>query len=208
VTTVNLAPRTARAGGRLLWLLITAWLVLNIGGVAALAANALRAGPENPAPAGWPGGASFAPEQGRLTLVMTLHPHCACSRASIGELARIMNAAQGRVTAHVLVTSGGGLGRMSESDLARSAAGIAGVEVHDDPGGALSARFGAATSGHTVLFGPGGTPLFRGGITAGRGHAGDNTGEDLILALIMGGAAPGSETPTYGCPLARSSIAP
>ena len=33
---------------------------------------------------------------------MLTHPHCPCSRASIGELARLMAQAQGRVTAYVL----------------------------------------------------------------------------------------------------------
>src|SRR5215467_4910724 len=41
-------------------------------------------------PGDWPAGVPVQPAKGRSTLVMFAHPHCPCSRASIGELAIIM----------------------------------------------------------------------------------------------------------------------
>src|ERR671926_1631702 len=54
------------------------------------------------APDRWPADSRIKPDAGRPTLVMLAHPHCPCTRASIGELARLMTQAQGRVTAYVL----------------------------------------------------------------------------------------------------------
>jgi len=51
-------------------------------------------------------------------------------------------------------------------------------------GGCVVDRFGAETSGHTLLFDSGGRLLLSGGITDSRGHAGDNAGENAIVALI------------------------
>ena len=64
-------------------------------------------------------------------------------------------------------------------------------------------RYGAATSGYAVLYAPDGRLAFAGGITAGRGHEGDNAGEDAILDAINSGPAGGCPTrmPVFGCAL-------
>jgi len=47
--------------------------------------------------------------------------------------------------------------------------------------------------------------LFKGGITSGRGHAGDNAGADAI-ALLLAAQDPGvRQTPVYGCSLVNAS---
>ena len=56
----------------------------------------------------------------------------------------------------------------------RSAAAIPGVTVHVDHDGGEARRFGAETSGFVVLYDAHGELLFAGGITTGRGQAGDN----------------------------------
>src|SRR5438874_1239265 len=70
-----------------------------------------------------------------------------------------------------------------------------------DSDGLESGRFGAETSGFVVLYDGQGKLLFRGGITAGRWHAGDNAGEDAILAALNHAASPLSEAPVFGCAL-------
>ena len=87
------------------------------------------------------------------------------------------------------------------TDLWRSAAAIPGVEVLVDPENAIAARFGAFTSGQTLLFDRDGRLMFRGGITASRGHSGDNPGRDVVLALLQGPKAPLQATPDFGCSL-------
>jgi len=142
----------------------------------------------------------------RPTLVMFVHPHCPCSEASLGELAKIMARLQGRIEAYVLFVKPNATGRdWVDTDLLHDARAIPGVKVVVDAGGKEAGRFGVETSGHTFLFGVDGRLLFSGGITASRGHAGANVGESSILALFNQQAPIRSETLVFGCPLAHST---
>jgi hypothetical protein len=140
-----------------------------------------------------------------------MHPKCPCSRATTDELAKLMAHAQGRMVARVLMIRPDGVPEAWErTDLWRSAAAIPGVTVVADPQGTESRRFGAATSGQTLLYAADGRLLFAGGITGSRGHIGDNEGRSLVLALAraeivpMQGERP--QTPVYGCPLFSESL--
>ncbi|HWM24132.1 MAG TPA: hypothetical protein VNP98_04860 [Chthoniobacterales bacterium] len=156
-------------------------------------------------PRAWP--ASQIERSGdRPTLIMVAHPRCPCTRASVSELAQIMARLQGKIAAYVLLVKPKEAGRdWEETDLVRSAEAIPGVKVLLDPDGVEARRFGAETSGHTQLFGADGRLLFSGGITASRGHAGDNAGESAILALVNNQTPPQTETLVFGCALANRS---
>lgn len=142
----------------------------------------------------------------RPTLIMLAHPHCPCTRASVGELAQIMARLQGKITAHVLLVKPKEAGRdWEDTDLRRSVEAIPGVKVLLDPDGVEARRFGAETSGHTQLFATDGRLLFSGGITASRGHAGGNAGESAIIALVNNQTPAQTETLVFGCALANRS---
>jgi hypothetical protein len=153
-------------------------------------------------PSQWPEGAKISPDPTRFTLMMFAHPRCPCTRASVGELNRLLARSQGRIAAKVLFlspsTEPAGWDR---TGLWRDAASIPGVGVFDDVDGQEARRFGAETSGYVVLFDPRGRLLFRGGITSARGHAGDNAGEDAILALAGGTETAMNKTAVFGCSL-------
>jgi hypothetical protein len=150
----------------------------------------------------WPAGAPVRPAKGRPTLVLFAHPNCPCSRASIGELAIIMARSLSKVDAHVLFYRPfQESSAWAKTDLWNNAQAIPGVQVKEDPGGAFALRFGAYTSGQTLLYDPAGKLVFSGGITAARGHSGDNNGRHAILALLEGGAPQQSVTPVFGCSL-------
>jgi hypothetical protein len=152
----------------------------------------------------WPAKSAIPRSSEKPTLVMLAHPHCPCTRASIGELAQIMAHAVGKVNAYVLfVKPAGANADWDDTDLRRSAADIPGVTIVTDANGAEAARFGVETSGHTLLFDRAGRLLFSGGITASRGHAGGNAGESAILAALDGGGADRARTPVFGCALTR-----
>ena len=57
-----------------------------------------------------------------------------------------------------------------------------------DDDGAEARRFGAETSGQTLLYDEHGALLFSGGITGARGHAGDNAGRASLVALLNRGS--------------------
>jgi hypothetical protein len=150
----------------------------------------------------WPGNVSVSRDATRPTLIMTLHPHCPCSRASVAELSLLMTRANGRLAARVLVVEPKGAPRdWFHGDLWDAAAAIPDSILSVDAGGADAAAFGATISGTVILYGSEGKMLFSGGITDGRGHEGDNPGLLAILSLIHHSRAGIQVTPVYGCPL-------
>ena len=152
----------------------------------------------------WPG-SRIQRTPGRATLVMLAHPHCPCTRASVGELAQIMAQVQGRVAAYVLfLKPEGSSNDWGNTDLWRSAAAIPGVTVLPDGDGEEARRFGVETSGHTLLFDTTGRLLFSGGITGSRGHSGDNAGRSAIVSLLSNQPAERAQTFVFGCSLLDS----
>ncbi len=65
--------------------------------------------------------------------------------------------------------------------------------------------FGAKTSGDVLLFGANGKLIFAGGITASRGHEGDNPGADAMLKALgesrRNKVTTTTATPVFGCSL-------
>src|SRR3954462_14976657 len=178
------------------------WLFMVTVGVGALWSYESTPGVSASAPGMWPSASRIKPDAERATLVMSAHPHCPCTRASINELARLMTQAQGRVTAYVLFVKPAGFSdEWVQSDLWESAAAIPGVTPVMDDGGAEAGLFHAATSGQTVLYDAAGNLLFRGGIASARGHAGDNAGRTAIVSLLTSDEAEERGAPVFGCPL-------
>ncbi|MFN7130842.1 MAG: RedB protein [Myxococcales bacterium] len=152
------------------------------------------------APEGWPQESALSREPGLPTLLVVAHPRCPCTRATLTELAKIMERARGRVTAHVLFVQHGEADPTG-TELWEKASAIPGVRVSLDRGGVEAGRFDAATSGQTVLYAASGARLFKGGITGSRGHEGDNAGSQAVLAQLLGAAAAAPDTDVYGCSL-------
>jgi hypothetical protein len=133
---------------------------------------------------------------------MLVHPQCPCSRATIGELADLMAKSEGRISAYVLfVRPPGFADSWVHTDLWESARQIPGVNVISD-NGREAHRFGAATSGQTLVFDRRGQLRFSGGITLARGHWGDNAGVNAVVALLGTPSRSGTDrAAVYGCPL-------
>jgi len=181
---------------------ITLWLLVVGIGLSVLFSYENTPGVAAHPAASWPVDSQIQRAPGRATLVMLVHPHCPCSRASIGELALLMAQSQGRLTAYVLFLKPAGFSNNWEkTDLWHSAAGIPGVQPIVDYDGVEARRFHATTSGQTVLYDAEGRILFSGGITLARGHAGDNAGRSAIVSLVNAKIAEQTETPVFGCPL-------
>jgi hypothetical protein len=150
----------------------------------------------------WPAASRIQRPHDRATLVMMVHPHCPCTRATVGELAEIMAHAQGRLNAYVLFLKPAGFSEdWEKTDLWQSAASIPGVSVMVDDGGTEARLFNSSTSGQSILYDAAGHLLFSGGITGSRGHSGDNAGQSAIVSLVNMKAAERAETFVFGCPL-------
>lgn len=160
-------------------------------------------------PSVYPAASSLPLDPKVPTLMMFLHAQCPCSRASVGELERIVARCSGRFVARVIFVQPEGLPEADmETDLWKSAMSIPGIQVLADGNGGESRRFCAETSGHTVVYAPNGQLLFQGGITHSRGHAGDNAGRDAAIAAVETATPDLAKTPVFGCALGMDQAQP
>ena len=153
----------------------------------------------------WPADSQVPFDANRPTLVMFAHPRCPCTRASLGELDRLLAQVPGQLNVHVVfVKPAGTITNWEKTDLWRKASSIPGVMVYTDNVGIEAHRFHAETSGQTFLYDPSGTLRFQGGITLARGHAGDNPGRSALENLLREGYSNQVKTPVFGCSLLES----
>jgi hypothetical protein len=78
---------------------------------------------------------------------------------------------------------------------------IPGVKVLSDDGGTEAKVFHATVSGQSILYDRRGELLFAGGITAARGHEGDNLGLSVVETAVLDGKVACHHTDAFGCSL-------
>jgi hypothetical protein len=186
----------------------TIWLAASAAGLWVLWQYDNTPGTDAHAPAHWPVATKLTRAIDGQTLVMLAHPHCSCTRASLGELAESIARAQTRPKTYVLfMTPKRFPDGWENTDLWRTAASLPGVTVVRDEDGREAQFFGAATSGQTLLYDSDGLLIFSGGITGARAHAGDNIGRQSLVALLNQKPAGRSGTSVFGCSLFHSDPA-
>ena len=160
------------------------------------------------APAQWPLQSPVKPASTGPTLLLFVHPQCPCTKATIGELAILMTHCHGKLAAYVFFLSPRGFpeGWSKDSSLWKEANEIPGVRLFEDKDGEMARYFKVMTSGQSLLYGQDGKLLFEGGITASRGHSGDNPGRSAITSLILEGHANRTKTDVFGCALFNPSM--
>ncbi len=154
----------------------------------------------------WPALSQMKHDTQKPTLVMLLHPHCSCSRAALSELHRL--AARFPDAFHSMLIFTVPPNRSAEwahAWLWDAAADVPAAERILDHNGREAALFGAATSGHVLLYDSAGLLLFSGGITPSRGHEGDSSGGQALRAILSGEKAEQKSSFIFGCPLTEPS---
>lgn len=183
---------------------IAIWLAAVAAGTVAMLRYSTTPGDTGDAPSRWPSRSSLPTRDGEASLVMFVHPHCPCSRASLGELSRLMTRLHGQVRpVVVMIRPEGEPGNWERTDLWDLAELVTDARIVVDADGGEAERFGAQTSGHVVLYDRDGTLRFSGGITPGRSHNGDSFGRKQILAWFESKKAPegGAKSAVFGCGL-------
>jgi hypothetical protein len=149
--------------------------------------------------ASWPRRSAVARANGEWTLVMLVHPHCSCSRASIKELEAILEKAPRSVRANVLVYRPSDFpSGWERTDVFAAATRLHRARVMVDVDGREARLFGGFTSGQTFLYDGAGHLRFEGGITSLRGHAGLNSGRAGVLRIANTQTGSGNH-PVFGC---------
>jgi hypothetical protein len=179
--------------------IVVMWLVaLAVGFAIAIDFDA-RPGAASSGDRAWPRQTKLRRAAHGTTLVMFLHPECPCSQASLEELAPVLAASGAESTAHIVIVGAGPEGPASSN--VERAKNVAGASVCFDTDGDEARRFGSHTSGDVFIFDANGHSTFAGGITAGRGHQGDNLAAAAAKAAAAGTAAGATQMPVFGCAL-------
>lgn len=187
-------------------MLLVVWLLSVASSFTALALYKGTPSEFGATPLHFPSASRIVRSPERFTLIMFVHPRCACSRASLAELERFLGAQRADLEVTVMVRSESVLDpALENAALTQRARSIAGVHVRFDVGGVEAARFGAASSGHTVLYAADGDLRFSGGLTNSRGHEGKSLGQAYLAAVLNDAATPASTerraAPVFGCGL-------
>jgi hypothetical protein len=185
---------------------LAAWLLTIGTGLGMLWAYADTPGPAATPKIAWPHGASVVRDPRGPVLLLFLHPQCPCSRATLGELARLVADTPAPAAIHAFVyRPADAEAGWERTDLWDTASAIRGVHVMTDVGGAQARVFGAVVSGQTLLYSATGSLLFSGGITGARGHEGDNAGRTALTSILSGRTSAAIRTPVFGCYLYSES---
>lgn len=145
--------------------------------------------------------ASLISERAQVTVY--LHPRCPCSRATLDELALVLEQHPGEAEVEIVFVRPPGVEEGWERGaLWERASALPGVRLRVDVGGREAEAAGAATSGTVVYSNDAGRVLFQGGITRGRGARGANAGRTSLEARLCGRETGSGRAPIFGCPLA------
>lgn len=149
----------------------------------------------------WPAGANLPFNPQKLNIIIAAHPHCPCSKVSLGEFAAALDTAPGAAEVNlVFYRPPGSSAEWSESELTERAARLPKARVYADPDGRIASLLGARTSFDIFTFDQKGAVVFRGGITRGRGVRGENDARAALEKILQGKTAV-QEHPVYGCPI-------
>jgi hypothetical protein len=187
---------------RTFYLVTTLWACAILACFAAVERHANQPAAVPPPGITWPVDSAIEPAPGQATALIFAHPKCPCTQASIQQFQRIEARHPGAFSTIVLFT-------IPESDqedwtstrLVQQAGNLRSARVVFDPGGREASRFRAAVSGQVLLFSKTGRLLYSGGVTAARGHEGDNAGQDAFEHALAHPDDPAAHFPIYGCGL-------
>jgi hypothetical protein len=184
------------------WLLaLLFWLAMIASGHIWLLRYSFAEGATSMAPHTIPASLGLPPRLARPQFLLALHPRCPCSRATLNELAKILTRAPHASDVTVLIYKPADEpDAWMDGPLLESCRRMA-CRICPDPDGRLAASLGRLTSGGVVLYDADGRLRYQGGITASRGHEGDNAGERGVIEILCGRQASQKSMPVFGCPV-------
>jgi len=184
----------------LTFFLLCLWLLALAFGAGVLVHYEITPGSQQSVLNHWPDGVPLKHQSS--TLVMALHPHCPCSRASLRELEVLLaQVQQSPLTIYFLFYQPSAFKTdWKKTDLWEKARRVKNAQLVEDIDGRYAKRFHSNTSGEVLLFDVQGRLQFQGGITPSRGHEGDNVGRKAIVSLLTEGTGL-RRSAVFGCPI-------
>jgi len=196
----------------------TAWIAACLVGTYLAMSYDFTPGKLGPQRTGWPmetdysySGILMEPPT-KTTVLAFLHPRCACTRATVKQLVKTLEAHPGADLIVPVFTPLAGADQQAweHSEYVKTIrAAIPNATIIWDRGGIQAWRFGALTSGTILVYDGRGQELFRGGITDRRGGERENLGLERLARLLAGEqVAEAAPTPVFGCPLVAPAQQP
>jgi hypothetical protein len=159
-------------------------------------------------PPTWPESIRLGGAVDGRTLLFFAHPRCPCTRASLRELARIIAQTAGPLNVVVLLTRPASAEHgWEDGEIVRQARGMRGVRVIWDDEGTLARQFGAATSGHALVYDESRRLSYCGGLTGLRGHEGINAAQQAAASRCRESNSGVDRASVFGCALITSDTA-
>lgn len=190
----------------------TLWVAACLAATYLAMSDDFKPGRVGPRRAGWPAetdssdSTALIRHPGKPTVLAFVHPRCVCTRATVHQLVRTLEAHPGAelimpVFTPLELTDQQAWEEGDDVTAIRAKFPHAGIVF--DRGGVQARRFGALTSGTILVYDSQGKEIFRGGITDRRGGEKDNLGLQRLALALIGTALVAQETPTpvFGCPL-------
>ena len=180
------------------------WLSAAVAGMAVMWTYQARPGLGADAPARWPGESTLPFDRAKQTLLVWIHPRCPCTHATVRELDRLLTHLPGDVNCRVVISQPPGCDEsFLQTSLTSTVGRLSRAEVIVDRDQIEAKRFGVSTSGQVLLYDRDARLTFAGGITASRGHEGDNRGTAAIREIFRAAQSPAccQGNAVYGCDL-------
>lgn len=112
------------------------WLTVVCGGTIQMIRYSTAPGSSGQPPSAWPTESQIPFDAHRPTLIMFAHPHCPCTRASLGELEVLLTRFPGQLSSYVVfLKPTDTITNWEKTDLWRKASSIPGVRVYTDNSG-------------------------------------------------------------------------
>lgn len=175
------------------WLIAVLWVCALAYGLHTQYAYATTPGAVGATPVQFPAQSALP----RGSLLVFVHAECPCTRATLRELAALLDERGPPVS---LVVAPYTLGTWRDSAAAAVAERIPNLTAFQDDGREAT-RFGALTSGFVVLYDADGMLQFAGGVTGSRGHMGESMALRGLRSVLRARKPRPQHHPVYGCPL-------
>jgi hypothetical protein len=180
------------------------WLGLIAGGYVWLLRYSFASGKTSVAPRTLPSFLATTTTASRAQLVLSLHPRCPCSLATLRELAKILSRAPNASDVTVLMYKPASAPDSWLEGALLNECRRMNCQVRPDADGNLAASLGSLTSGQVLLYAADGSLRYQGGITSSRGHEGDNAGEDAVIEILQGNRISHQPIAVFGCPIQQA----
>ncbi len=189
------------------------WIIVCLAGTYLAMSDDFKPGHVGPRRTEWPTDTDYSYSTALIrnpdkpTIVAFLHPRCVCTRATVKQLVKTVQAHPGAELIALVFTPLDVKDRRAweESEYVKTIqTAIPTARIIFDRSGVQAWRFGAYTSGTICVYDAQGREIFRGGITDRRGGDGDNPGLQHLARILTGepeAVRAEEPTPVFGCPL-------